>query len=128
MKPSIVNSSTSPEVLIAEGCFIIEVWNTAQDPTLSIARARVVPHTETLWHYLDFDERYFISEGTGVMEVEGESPVIVKPGDVIAVPAGFAQRIRNETDHELIFYCLCTPRFQPSAYHQCDKPSAEEKP
>ena len=128
MKPNIVNSSASPEIFIAEGCFIVEVWNTEEDPDLSVARARVVAHTETLWHYLDVDERYFISEGTGVMEIEGESPVVVTPGDVIAIPAGVAQRIRNETDHELIFYCLCTPRFKPGTYHQCGEPSLDEKP
>ena len=104
MKPRIVSEPKEQESLIEEGCFIIETWNTPEDPTLSIAKARVAAHTETAWHYLDVDERYLIFEGSGIMELEGESPAAVKPGDVIAVPAGCAQRIRNDTGAELIFY------------------------
>lgn len=127
LEPRIINSSTRQETFIEEGCFITEVWNTPQDPTLSIARARVAPHTKTEWHYLEVDERYLVSEGSGIMEIEGEPPVAVNPGDVIAVPLGLGQRIRNETDHELIFYCLCTPRFEPAVYHPWRGPGSDKK-
>ncbi len=120
MKPRVVNEDSGQETLIEEGCFIVEVWNTPQDPRLSIARARVAAHTETVWHYLDVDERYLITEGTGIMELAGLPPSTVKPGDVVGVPAGCAQRIRNTTGHDLIFYCLCTPRFESQVYHEVD--------
>lgn len=121
MKPRIVKPDPGVETLIEEGCFIVEVWNTPQDPALSIARARVAARTETAWHYLDVDERYLISEGTGIMELAGMPPSTVEPGDVVAVPAGCAQRIQNSTDHDLIFYCLCTPRFEPRVYHELEE-------
>ena len=121
MKPGVVNQGLGKETFIAEGCFIVEVWNRAEDPALSVARARVAAGTETVWHFLDVDERYLIIEGTGIMELAGSPVSRVGPGDVIAVPAGCAQRIRNPTDHDLIFYCLCTPRFEARVYHELEE-------
>ena len=120
MKPRIV-SQTFEETLIEEGCFIVEVWNTSDDPALSIARARVAAYTETVWHSLDVDERYLITQGTGLMELEGLPPTPVKSGDVVVVPAGRGQRIRNLAAHDLVFYCLCTPRFEAPHYHAQDQ-------
>ena len=119
MRPCIV-SQMGEETLIEEGCFIIEVWNTGDDPALSIARARVAAHTETAWHYLDVDERYLITQGRGVMELEGLPPTKVESGDVVVVPAGRGQRIRNPAAQDLVFYCLCTPRFETPVYHPQD--------
>ena len=120
MKSGLVYQSFGKEIFIDEGCFIVEVWNTARDPTLSVARARVAAGTATVWHYVDVDERYLIIEGTGVMELAGSPASRVGSGDFVAVPAGCTQRIRNPTDHDLIFYCLCTPRFEAEAYHELE--------
>lgn len=106
------------ETWFEEGCFVTELRNTPADPALSIARVRVATRTETRWHHLDVDERYLIVEGTGVMEMDGVPPTRVGPGDVVFVPAGCAQRIRNDTDEDLVFHCLCTPRFTPDVYHE----------
>ena len=51
------------------------------------------------------------------MELDGVPPAEIGPGDVVVVPAGCAQRVRNETDDDLIVHCLCTPRFTPDVYH-----------
>ena len=51
------------------------------------------------------------------VEMDGASPTAVGPVDVVVVPAGCAQRIRNDTDEDLIFYRLYTPRFTPDVYH-----------
>lgn len=121
MRARIVTADTLQEIFIEEGCFIHEMWNTFEDPSLSVARARVAAHTETAWHYLDVTERYLICEGSGIMEIEGVTPAVVHRGDLVVVPAGCAQRICNPSEHALIFYCLCTPRFEPHVYHQADK-------
>ena len=117
MKPRVITPEPGGETWIEEGCFVTESSNTPCDPALSIARVRVAPRTETRWHYLDVDERYVVVDGAGIMDMDGLPSTEVGPGDVVAVPAGCAQRIRNASDCDLIAYCLCTPRFTPDAYH-----------
>jgi mannose-6-phosphate isomerase-like protein (cupin superfamily) len=118
MKHPLVLADSSEEVLIAEGCFINELSNSDADPELSIARARVPPGTTTRWHRLDGTaERYLILEGEGVVEV-GELPgTCVAPGDVVLIPAGCRQRIRNLSENgDLLFLALCTPAFRQENY------------
>ena len=107
------------EFLTAEGCYILETYNHAADNSMSIARARVCQGTTTAWHALDGTvERYIIVEGRGRVEV-GESPACdVAPGDVVIIPPGVRQRITNTGDGDLIFYFICTPRFQAAAYRE----------
>ncbi len=116
MKPQIVRVPAR-QYFFKENCFVTEIYNTSEDPALSIARVRVAARTRTRWHRLDVDERYLIVEGTGIMELDGVAPTEVGLSDVVVVPAGCAQRICNETDNDLIVYCLCTPRFTPDVYH-----------
>ena len=117
MKPRIITPEPGDETWTEEGCFVTESCNTPCDPGLSIARVRVAAGTETRWHWLDVDERYLVVEGTGIMEMDGVPPTGVSSGDVVLVPAGCAQRIRNTADRDLVVYCLCTPRFTLDAYH-----------
>lgn len=106
-----------------ERCHILESWNDASDPDLSIARARVEPGVTTALHILDVDERYVILSGRGQVEVEGLPPSEVEPGDVVVIPAGRSQRIQNLGSSDLVFLCLCTPRFVPEHYR-----TREEEP
>ncbi len=99
-----------------ERCHILEVWQVPDD-SLSIARVRVEPGVTTQWHALEgVTERYIIGEGRGRMEVGELPPADVGPGDVVFIPAGVRQRIANLGPGELIFYCVCTPRFHPECY------------
>ena len=123
MKPRIVRAPAGGETFIEENCFVTEIHNTPEDPGLSVARIRVAARTATRWHRLDVDERYLVVEGAGIMELDGVAPAEVGPGDVVVVPAGCAQRIRNGTDADLIVHCLCTPRFTSDVYH--DAPDAQ---
>ena len=105
------------ETLTEERCHILETWNRPDDRDLSVARARVAPGVTTRWHRLEgIAERYLIVRGKGLAEVEGMGPTLVQPGDLLYIPAGRAQRIRNTGDADLLFYALCTPRFRPTAY------------
>ena len=104
------------EFLTPEGCHILESWNDARDTAVSIARARVEPGLATKVHRLkDVVERYLVVEGEGRAWVDGEE-ADVRPGDVVVIPAGAAQRIANTGDQDLVFYCICTPRFTPGCY------------
>ena len=105
------------EFPIEEGCFITELSNSAADPEVSIARARVPPGVTTRWHRVkNTVERYVILEGTGRVEVGTRAPEDVRPGDVVLIPRSERQRITNPGSVDLIFLAICTPRFLPEAY------------
>lgn len=100
-----------------EGCYIVEIHNHEGDESCSIARARVKPGVTTQLHALHgIDERYVILEGSGLVEVGGESPIQVRALDVVAITAGTRQRITNNGATDLVFLCVCTPRFRNDAY------------
>lgn len=105
------------EFSMRERCHIIEISNSDSDPQVSIARARVEPGTTTELHRLDgASERYLIVQGRGRAEIGGVA-CEVTVGDVVLIPDGVPQRIHNlSTEEDLIFYCVCVPRFTPSVY------------
>lgn len=100
-----------------ERCHIVEIHQRSDDEACSIARARVLPGVTTQLHALQgIDERYVVLEGEGRVEVDGGAPEPVKPLDVIAIPAGKSQRITNSGKTDLVFLCICTPRFRAESY------------
>lgn len=105
------------EFATPERCWIVESYNTPEDNAISIARARVEPGMRTAWHSLEGTiERYIIAEGRGRVEVGSEPPTQVGPGDLVIIPGGTRQRIENIGETDLIFYCVCTPRFAQKNY------------
>lgn len=109
-------NSEAAEFLTPERCYMLEVWN-EEDEELSLARARVEPGVTTQRHSLEgTSERYLITDGSGVVEVEGLPPTRVVSGDVVYIPPGSCQRITNDGGSDLVFYCVCTPRFAASCY------------
>ena len=117
MKPAISRVAAHVEFRTDERCYIVERWNDPQDPACSIAQARVDPGVSTVWHRLDgVVERYRILAGQGLVEVGELPPTRVSPGDVVVIPAGVRQRITNTGEQELLFDCVCTPRFTSACY------------
>jgi len=117
MQAQICRADPSKEFPTQENCFILEVANDAADPDMSIARARVRPGVTTTWHRLEgIVERYIIVRGKGRVEVGDLPPTIVSEGDVVRIPANVPQRITNIGDEDLLFVCVCTPRFVQRAY------------
>jgi mannose-6-phosphate isomerase-like protein (cupin superfamily) len=107
------------EFYLDEGCYIVELHNTDADTACSIARARVEPGVTTELHCLrDIVERYVIVSGRGVVEVDGQPSAAVTAMDVVIIPANCSQRIRNTGDSDLVFLCICTPRFAAEKYIQ----------
>jgi mannose-6-phosphate isomerase-like protein (cupin superfamily) len=109
------------EYFFAEGCYIAELSNGADDPGLSIARARLTPGKTTRWHSLfETAERYVILAGSGLVEV-GELPATaVRAGDVVLIPPQVRQRITNTCAVDLVFLALCTPPFQQQVYQDLE--------
>lgn len=117
MRGKIIRADKNREFFTEEGCFILEMWNTPEDGEVSIARARVRPGVTTALHRLkDTVERYVIMEGTGFVEVGDLPPTEVGAGDVVIIPRSTPQRITSTGDSDLIFLCICTPRFVPEEY------------
>ncbi len=70
MKETVFPFNPHREFFTPEGCYILELSNSAEDPAASIARARVAPGATTRWHRVrDTVERYIILEGKGRVEV-----------------------------------------------------------
>lgn len=123
MTARIIHSQSTQEYWFEEGCYIQEIGNSPDDPDVSIARARVRPGECTCWHRLDgISERYLVTAGRGTVEIGELAPESVGPGDLVVIPPGFRQRIRNDGDQDLVFYAICSPRFDPSCYRTLESP------
>ncbi|HKJ09172.1 MAG TPA: cupin domain-containing protein [Gammaproteobacteria bacterium] len=130
MGPRIVKPGTEAEFETEERCAILESWNDPRDPGASIARARVRPGVRTRLHLLvDTQERYLIVHGQGEVRVGTLAPTLVGPGDVVVIPPEIPQQITNTGKDDLIFYAICTPRFEQTNYRDVDPepPAAESR-
>ena len=108
---------------VIAGTNLNELSNRADDPDVSIARARVAPGVTTHWHRLrDTTERYVILEGSGRVEVGDLRAQDVGPGDIVLIPPLCRQRITNAGATDLVFLAICTPRFRPGAYEDLELP------
>ncbi|MDO8890485.1 MAG: cupin domain-containing protein [Sulfurimicrobium sp.] len=113
------------EYFFEEGCYILELLNTPDDPHVSIARARVPPGVTTRLHRLrGIVERYVILSGSGRVEVGGQAPREVAAGDTVTIPAMHSQRIANSGEVDLVFLAVCTPRFTKDAYEDLESGQA----
>ena len=109
------------EVYIEEGCHIVELHNLETDADCSIARARPEPGKTTRLHCLHgIIERYVIIEGEGEVIVGDQPPQAVRELDVVNIPAGVSQSISNMARTDLIFLCICTPRFVAENYQDLE--------
>jgi mannose-6-phosphate isomerase-like protein (cupin superfamily) len=113
MRAQIIKTPENEEYFFEEGCFILELSNTAQDPQLSIARARVKTGMSTRLHRLTgLVERYVILSGVGSVEVADLPAQTVYAGNVVIIPPHCSQKITNTGEEDLVFLALCTPRFE----------------
>ena len=107
------------EYYFKEGCYIEEWHNSVNDPEMSIAKVRVQHGQTTLPHkLLATQERYVMLSGRATVWVGPEERTI-EVNDVVVIPAGISQHIRNDGDTDLIFLAICTPRFEERNYQQC---------
>lgn len=120
MKAQRIPAGSVGEYWFQEGVFIEELMNTPADPAASLARARLPAGHQTRLHaVMGTVERYIIVGGQGVAQIGGRE-FAVGPGDQVLIPAGMPQRIRADDAGELVFLCLCTPRFEPANYRDLE--------
>ena len=89
-----------------DGSTIRELHHTQEQ---SLAEATLEPGRATERHYhARTEEIYFLLEGDGEMEVDGDARSVT-PGDAVLIPAGAWHQIRARTP--LRFLCCCAPPY-----------------
>jgi mannose-6-phosphate isomerase-like protein (cupin superfamily) len=99
----------------ADGSTIREVIGprTTRPGAQSLAEAVLQPGQATQRHYhATSEEIYFLLEGSGEMEVDGER-AHVEAGDAILIPPGAWHQIRAD-EAQLRFLCCCSPPYSDS--------------
>ena len=90
-----------------DGSTIRELHHTAAQ---SLAEASLEPDGATERHFhRQSEEIYFMLEGTGEMELDGDRRT-VQPGDAILIPPGAWHQIRSGGT-PLRFLCACSPPY-----------------
>jgi mannose-6-phosphate isomerase-like protein (cupin superfamily) len=114
LKPKIVKATSLNEYLTPEHCYIAENFNSEE---VSIARATVKPGITTLPHHLNgVQEIYLITSGQAKVTIGSLEPTDVGVGDVVIIPPRTSQKVTNIGKTDLVFYCICTPRFTEACY------------
>ena len=103
------------QIVAGDGSLLRELLNPLKENLAvrySLAEARVRPGESTAAHRLKNAEVYFVVAGAGEMRVEEETAA-VGSGQVVYIPPGAVQSIRNTGDEDLVFLCLVDPAWQP---------------
>jgi mannose-6-phosphate isomerase-like protein (cupin superfamily) len=97
----------------ADGSTIRELLGlpTAPVRNQSLAEATLAAGQATERHYhAESEEIYYVVEGSGEMELEGER-CPVAAGDAVLIPTGARHQIRADADG-LRFLCCCAPAYR----------------
>lgn len=105
------NLSSQTPFTTKDGSTIRSILDRSNAPVdqQSLAEAGVPAGGATARHYHQRSEEfYFLLEGEGTMEIDGEQRE-VGPGDAVLIPAGAWHQIQAATD--LRFLCCCAPPY-----------------
>jgi mannose-6-phosphate isomerase-like protein (cupin superfamily) len=97
----------------ADGSTIRELLGlpTAPVRNQSLAEATLEPGQATERHYhAEAEEIYYVVEGGGEMELDGERR-LVGNGDAVLIPPGAWHQIRAWDEGQLRFLCCCAPAY-----------------
>jgi mannose-6-phosphate isomerase-like protein (cupin superfamily) len=97
----------------ADGSTIRELIGlpTAPVRNQSLAEATLGPAQATQRHYhAEAEEIYYVVEGTGEIELDGERRRVT-PGDAVLIPPGARHQIRAD-EGGLRFLCCCAPAYR----------------
>jgi mannose-6-phosphate isomerase-like protein (cupin superfamily) len=121
MARPVFKAGSKEELWTGERCYIRELINSESIPDFSLADSRVEPGVVTELHSLSVREWYYITQGSGLMEVGGGPQIEVGPGDTVEIPAGVSQRITNTGDTDILLQCVCIPRFTIDCYKSLER-------
>ncbi|MEM6279223.1 MAG: cupin domain-containing protein [Verrucomicrobiota bacterium] len=102
-----------PPFTTADGSTIRSILDRTNAPVeeQSLAEASLPAGGATERHYHQVSEEfYYILQGSGLMEIDGESQE-VGPGDAILIPKGKWHQITASQESELRLLCCCAPPY-----------------
>jgi len=111
------DSATCPHSEVIDRSLLCELLHPdktsgAEGLGCSVAHAIVAPGRSTLPHTLKKStELYYILAGSGVMHI-GDESAPVRPGQIVLIPPGVVQHIRNAGNDDLVFLCIVAPKWQ----------------
>jgi mannose-6-phosphate isomerase-like protein (cupin superfamily) len=111
---NIASLAASAPFTTADGSTIRELFgpSTTLARNQSLAEASLPPGGATERHYhREAEEIYFIVEGSGQMELDGERRN-VRPGDAVLIPPGAWHQITAAAEGELRLLCCCSPAYR----------------
>ncbi|MEW6581937.1 MAG: cupin domain-containing protein [Actinomycetota bacterium] len=97
----------------ADGSTIRSLLDRSNAPVAnhSLAEATLEPGQATVRHHHKVSEEiYYLVEGTGVMELDGEKRRVTT-GDAILIPPGSRHQITNDGPGPLRLLCTCAPAY-----------------
>jgi mannose-6-phosphate isomerase-like protein (cupin superfamily) len=103
-----------PEITAGDNTRLRELFNPLKDDLdlrYSLAVARVEPGGTTFLHRLKTSEVYYILEGEGEMNIDGERRRVGR-GQAIYIPPRSEQQITNTGDGDLVFVCIVDPAWR----------------
>ena len=77
----------------------------------SLAYARLPQGSWSTLHVLRSSEVYYLLEGKGRMEIDGEQRKI-QAGDTVYIPPNSKQRVYSEGPGDLVFLCVVDPAWR----------------
>jgi len=98
----------------ADGSTIRSILDSTNAPVerQSLAEASLPPGCATDRHYhKESEELYFIQDGAGTIEIDGEKREI-GVGDAVLIPANAWHQITAAGDSALCFLCCCAPPYR----------------
>jgi mannose-6-phosphate isomerase-like protein (cupin superfamily) len=105
------------EITAGDNSLLRELLNPHRDDVninYSLALARVKQGEVTRLHKLKGSEVYYILAGKGEMQIDAEKSDI-KAGQVVYIPPGAVQAVKNTGAEELMFICIVNPAWQPES-------------
>ena len=76
---------------------------------LGLSLCVMAPGDEVRRHSHDYEEAYYVVEGTGLMTLEGEGEIRLEPGLAVYIPSGRVHGQRNDGDAPLSLVCALSP-------------------
>jgi mannose-6-phosphate isomerase-like protein (cupin superfamily) len=109
----ITNRDTALPFVTKDSSQIREIVHPQHSPVKnqSLAEATVGSgHTTEAHYHTRSEEIYYILQGRGEVNIEGETSTLAK-GDAVVIAPGARHQIRNSSDEPLVFLCCCAPPY-----------------
>lgn len=85
---------------------------TVDDTALQISLCEQDPGEVVRAHRHDVEEAYYVTQGTGIMVLEGHPTIDLAPGVAVHIPSGAVHGQKNTGSEPLVIVCALAPPLQ----------------